>query len=378
METPENRFYRLRSMGISLAVLLFILFAAAPAAPSTTIDIMLVYDTTAASWVAGNGGMTAFSQDTVNRLNQSVQNSEVDMTFRLVHSVAVDYTHENIVTDKGTNYNLNTDLDAITYGDGAFAEVHNLRDDYGADMVALLVDTGASYGWVGVGWLLTYPGGSPGYAFTASAIQAVAISTTLDHELGHNLGADHAISQDSDSAGPNDAFGEYAAGWYFTGTNSVEYHTIMAYSDKDGDGIVDCQSAPLFSTPLVTYQGTAAGDEADGDNARVFRETMDTVADYRDSMGALQVAVEPDEACADGARWRLAGTEIWLSSGETEWDLPAGDYTIEFKAVTGWEKPADQGVTVLCGQITTETGKYIRPGTKSKFMPWIPLLLMDD
>ncbi|MDZ7832966.1 MAG: M12 family metallo-peptidase [Desulfobacterales bacterium] len=377
MEIPENRFYRLRSMGCSLAVLLFILFAAAPAAPSTTIDIMLVYDTTATSWVAQNGGLTAFSQDTVNRLNLSLQNSEVDISFRLVHSVAVDYTHENVETENGTDYNLDTDLNAITYGDGAFAEVHTLRDDYGADVVALLVDTGTPYGWVGVGWLLSYPGGSPGYAFTASAIQSVAISTTLDHEIGHNLGADHAKDQKS-YPGPNKALASYSAGWYFPGTKSAGYHTIMAYSDKDGNGYPDYQSAPLFSTPLVTYEGTPAGDAADGDNARLLCETMDAVADYRDSMGTLQVAIEPAEACADGARWRRAGTEIWLSSDETEWDLPAGDYTIEFKAVTGWDKPADQGVTVLCGQTTTETGQYTLPGAKPKFMPWIPLLLKDD
>jgi len=59
----------------------------------------------------------------------------------------------------------------------------------------------------------------------------------------------------------------------------------MAYN-SDGYGNY-YYSAPLFSTPLVNYQGTAAGDAVDGDNARTIRDTMGVVSVYRS--GTAQV-----------------------------------------------------------------------------------------
>ena len=53
----------------------------------------------------------------------------------------------------------------------------------------------------------------------------------------------------------------------------------MAYGN-DGFGQTYIE-APLFSSPLATYQGATAGDAQDGDNARLLRETMPVIAAYR-------------------------------------------------------------------------------------------------
>ncbi len=254
---------------LALFFLVCMLFVFRPGHAATTIDILLVYDTTATAWVAGNGGMAAFSQDAVNRMNQAMQNSNVDLSFRLVHAMSVNYTHKS----------FNTDLDSLKGGFGAFSAVHAARNTYGADLVAMLVDTGSLYGTVGLGYLLSSWAGLPNHAFTVNGIRSVNISHTLTHEVGHNLGADHSKYQ-KDAPGPNPYLdNQYSAGWYFTGTNNTKYHTIMAY-DLDGYGN-EYQEAPIFSTPLANWQGKVAGDALYGDNSRLIRETMGVVARYR-------------------------------------------------------------------------------------------------
>jgi len=260
----ERRHYRLRLFLVFLITLWM-----STAVYADDIDVMIVFDNTAKIWVDSHGGMSAFAADAVAKMNQAMTNSNVALTFHLVHAAQVNYTYSG---------NLQTDLYALQAGTGNLSDVHTWRNTYAADLVAMVVDTGSAYGSTGIGYILSSMSGSPAYGFTVSSIRAVDISHTMTHEVGHNLGAHHSKYQ-ATQPGPNTALNTYSAGWYFTGTNTVDYHTIMAYNN-DGYGNL-YQPAPLFSTPLVTYQGTAAGHAADGDNARTIRETMGVVSAYR-------------------------------------------------------------------------------------------------
>jgi len=243
-------------------------------AANTVIDIMLVYDTTATTWVSSNGGMAAFSADVVSRMNQATLNSGIGLTFRLVHSMSVGYT-----TTSSPTASLSNDLITMQSGVAPFNTVQAARNTYGADVVAMLVDHGSAYGYTGTGYTLGSWSGSANYAYTVNAIRAVAIGHTLTHEVGHNLGAHHSKYQTS-APGPNSSLdNQYSAGWYFTGSNGLKYHTIMAYN-QDGYGN-QYYPAPMFSSPLLSYMGTQAGSALHGDNARLIRQTMDTVANYR-------------------------------------------------------------------------------------------------
>ncbi|KQC10271.1 MAG: hypothetical protein APR62_12305 [Smithella sp. SDB] len=257
---------RIKNLSRFLTIILFLLFFV-PYAFSATIDVMIVFDSTAKSWVDSNGGMNMFAVDAVARMNQATANSNVNLTFRLVYAAEVSYTHST----------LSTDLSRLQSGSGNLSVVHSWRNTYGADVVVMMVDTGSASGTVGLGYLLTTYAGTPAYAYSVCAIRSVDISHTMTHEVGHNLGCDHSKFQRSDP-GPNTYLNTYSAGWYFTGTNSISYNTIMAYS-SDGYGGYYVE-APLFSTPLESYQGTVAGDAADGDNSRNILETMDIVAAY--------------------------------------------------------------------------------------------------
>ncbi|MGB5216835.1 MAG: CFI-box-CTERM domain-containing protein [Smithella sp.] len=237
-------------------------------AHSTTVDVMIVYDTTAKTWVDSNGGMNTFAAEVIAKLNQATTNSNVSLTFRLAHVAALSYTYSG---------DLGTDLDRIQRtSDGYMDNVHTLRNTYGTDLVAMLVDTGSPWGTVGMGYELTSSSGQPSYAFTVSAIQSVDISETLTHETGHNFGCGHSIYQ-KDSRGPGLFI--YSAGWYFEGTGSTDYSTIMAYTN-DGYGNIYIE-VPYFSNPDVSYEGGVTGHATNGDNARTIENTMDVVASYR-------------------------------------------------------------------------------------------------
>ena len=72
----------------------------------------------------------------------------------------------------------------------------------------------------------------------------------------------------------------------------------------------------------------------------------------------LVVYIEPQAAMDDGARWRRAGTTPWLESGADEVGLPPGDHAVEFRAVPGWDTPAQRIVTVETGGTAFSTGIY--------------------
>jgi hypothetical protein len=158
-----------RFIQIFLTAVLFQL-CVVPSASSAIIDVMIVFDSTATTWVASKGGMTAFANDAVAKLNAAAANSNLNLTFHLVHKAEVSYTHSK---------DLSTDLTNLQAGSGNLSVVLQWRDTYGADIVVMMVDTGSESGWVGQGYLLDSYNGDPDYAYSVNGIRAVAIS----HEL---------------------------------------------------------------------------------------------------------------------------------------------------------------------------------------------------
>ena len=250
--------------------------AIAMVSSSVEIDVMMVFDTTAAAWAQGNGGITNFANSAVSRMSTALANSGIGCTMRLAGIYCPPYTYGG--------EGLSTALTALRNGTGSLSGVATQRNACGADVVSMMVDTGSAYGTTGIGYMNGTPAKHVGasYAFSVCSVQSVNSSHTMSHEIGHNIGCDHSKYQQSSPA-PS---GTYAAGWYFTGSNGTHYHTIMAYN-SDGVNNWTYQPCGLYSSPLVTYQGTAAGHAADGDNARCITENMAAVAAYRTSSALL-------------------------------------------------------------------------------------------
>ena len=243
-----------------------------PLRAETVIDVMVVYTAGARSHHRGVDGMEAHILASLASSNQALQDSAVDLRFRLVHWMEVDYVE--------SSEDMGADLRALTFKDGVMEEIHEARDAYGADLVCLF-RRGAVYsddgsGVAGLAWLLNSQSGSPSYGFSVVATEYALSGQVFAHEVGHNLGAAH----DRDNA--DGGLYSYSHGYRFTDGQGTQRRTIMAYAP--GSRI------NYFSNPAVTFGSRAAGTATE-DNARGLRQIMDVVSRYREHRQVPPVAV---------------------------------------------------------------------------------------
>ncbi len=242
------------------------------------IDLMIVYTPNAASWANSSGGINNIISQAVTRANTSHNNSNTNVSLRLVHSAQVSYTENN------NGYGSVKDLERLTNtGDSYMDIVHDWRDEYGADLVALFTfchDTGG-LAWGLMANHLNFPEWSAGYGFSITRVQQAASTYTMVHELGHNMGAGHH-KQQSVQAGPQ-CF-SYSAGWRWS-SSSRWYNSVMSYSHGSYySNKITSTPVPYFSNPNVLHLGVPTGHSSNGDNARTIRETKDFINGYRDEV----------------------------------------------------------------------------------------------
>jgi hypothetical protein len=93
------------------------------------------------------------------------------------------------------------------------------------------------------------------------------------------------------------------------------------------------------------------------------------------ALGSLQILLQPPQAIAAGAQWRILGETNWHDSGFTLTNLIAGDQVVEFKTIAGWVTPALQLAIVSADQnnqplpvaYTVATGTAATPPTVVPF-----------
>ena len=237
------------------------------------IDLMMVYTPAAEAWANSSSSVTDMAHLIALALeisNEIMDNSETGITFREVH------THK-------TNYievNSEVDLDRITYKDDNYMdEVHDLRDQYNADIVVfipLVEFTG------GLAWLLNSENGfsSGDRAFALSRVQQTASSYTVVHEIGHNMGCTHHRLQ-----GDNPGLYPYSYGWRGTTTSGTKYATVMTY--ESGQYFPDGQNhtrIPYFSDPDKTFEGDPIGSNEvnnEANNTLTLKKTKHVTSRYR-------------------------------------------------------------------------------------------------
>lgn len=327
-----------------------------------TIDVMVVYTPAAASWAAVNdGGIANVIALSMATAQLALDNSETYMLVNLVYSAEVDYTESE------GGYDSVTDLYRLTFfeghefdPDGYLDEVHDWRDGYGADLVALYSlahDTG------GFGWLLNIIGGLPIYGFSLSRVQQASWTYTHVHEMGHNMGCHHHKGQNV-QPGPTEWWdwpeNTWSAGWRWAGGDSNYYCSLMTYESGQyfSDGI-DHTAVAHFSNPNVLHQGQPTGHAQDGDNARTLREIKHVVAAYETPvLGTVTITTTPEDA-----PWSIVGPSL-DESGDGAMafeDQPPGLYTVTWLALEGWNTPypAQEQKELAPGGSATFTGVYL-------------------
>ena len=315
------------------------------------VDILVAYDKNAAAWAMSNGGgVTNFAQTAVQNMNAAIANTGLDKSFK--------FRLVGILTLSVHSSDLGGALDDVTYGTGGWAPVKAKRDEVGADVVTILVDTGSAYGTTGMGWSLedTDFAGFSEYAYNACAIRSVAQSHTMTHEVGHNMGCGHSDIQRS-SPGPQ--LYDYSAGYYFTADGEA-YHTIMAYGTEGPGG----EEVPYFSSPDYAYKGVAVGD-ARRDNTRTLANTFAAVSKWRAEAGGEigggddPVSTNTAEFDHDAMFAPVSGCEssvdVW-SSGE--WSVAEHSDWIVPHVLSGGD-----GMTTLYFAVAANETGYERTGS---------------
>ncbi len=283
-----------------------------------TIDVMVVYTPASRTWAGGAAGITNEISQAMLRAQEALTNSNTGITMRLVHTAETSYTESG---------SISTDLYRLTGHNGSapvtgyMEEVRTWRDTYGADLVALFPYNQSAPYYGGVGWLYY---NDPAWGYSVSCITGVATTYLHIHEMGHNMGAHHHKLQNY-QPGPHTWLNSYSAGWRFQ-VGGTWYNTLMSYSHgsyfspgSPGAGITSIEVG-YFSTPLINYPGSsvALGHAADGDNARLLRETKHGVAAFRSTAGpAISLG---DAVDAPHLTWTTGGNANWFGQSATTHD----------------------------------------------------------
>lgn len=221
------------------------------------IDVMVVYTPSARNSAGGTANMETHIINAIARANTAYANSEVAQRINLVHMREIAYTETG---------NLGTSLSDITgTSDGKMDEVHAWRNEYGADLVALISnDTSAC----GQGYLMNSSWLSSNfarYAFSVTRFSCIS-NDTFTHELGHNMGSAHNKESASSQGSYAYSYGHRQCG---------SFHTVMSYACSGSKRIM------YFSNPSLTYNGTVIGITDQADNVRSLDNTASIVASFR-------------------------------------------------------------------------------------------------
>ncbi len=171
-----------------------------------TVDVIVVYTPEARIGAGGHNAIKATAQAAVNAMNSSLVNSLVDTEIVLLYAGEVNYNDSS---------NSSTDLSWLQ----SSTEVEALKNLYGADLTALLVE---SMGGCGRGYVMRNP--SPGfrdYAVQVTRRNCAVGNLSFAHEFGHNMGLEH---DPANGTSPNNASYPWSFGHYHSG----QYRTVMS------------------------------------------------------------------------------------------------------------------------------------------------------
>lgn len=259
------------------------------------IRIAVFYTPASLAYAGSHNRMNSFIAEGVAKGNQCLMNSKINARIQLVHSQQWNYE------EQGSSY---TDLYNFTNARNGWEGVYEVRNKVGADLctiVAYLHDVG------GLAYVNSSQLGMPESSYNLIRVLQMTGSSWI-HEMGHNIGCNHAAEQES-SPGPESGgvFG-HSLGYYFTGaTDHGHYGTVMAYDQGD------YHRCDYFSATNVTFKGTMVGYET-RNNSLTWNKIRKVARTYR-----ILPTYTFGEWAYDGFGYP-AGERLDLKTGGTGWN----------------------------------------------------------
>jgi hypothetical protein len=258
-----------------------------PAAPDpaaaddgSIIDVGVLYTPRALAKAGSTAAMTNLINVAVSETNQAYANSGVIQRLRLVYAALTNYDELNTAGDPDSPDVFKVALKRLANpSDGFMDEAHSLREQYKADLTALLID---NTDLCGLAYLGATGSGDPRLGFAVVSSTCATGYYSFGHELGHNMGLSH---DRANGVGLTPAR-PYGYGYQ---DPAGRFRTIMAYSDGCPG---TCPRIQHFSSPAVSYNGLPTGVANTFSNsanaAQTLNETRTIVANFRQSGGPPQ------------------------------------------------------------------------------------------
>jgi len=231
--------------------------------------------------------MLALVDLAIAETNTAYELSGVDTVLRLVHAY-----RESGYTEPASNV-FNDALDGIrNMNDGVIDNVHDLRETFGADIVAMLIEGLPQVsGLCGLGFV----GPRKDLMFSITSWSCATGNFSFGHEIGHNMGCLH------DRGGNNNACDDAANSFYGWRNPQGDFRSIMATNCATGQCDMNprngCPRGQFFSNPTLEFNGQPMGD-AGSDNVRQLNQARLDVATYTDSIPDCTVDIDCDDADA--------------------------------------------------------------------------------
>jgi hypothetical protein len=277
--------------------------AGASADAGDVLDLLLYYTSAVKAAAGGIGPINSLITASIAQVNSVFAASGIPARVRLVAALETEYVESG-----------STRIDSLVIRNRP--DVRAARDQYGADLVSVLVSNDPQYsGWAS--YAVSNGVGFPDAAYSAVVyFPSVGYIYSLAHELGHNLGCLHEAGNN----GGNDAAGAFTYSLGYT-DRAHGFYDVMSY----GTGCTGCARLNQFSNPVNTYRGFPMGT-ASQDNARTINSTRFTVANFRQTVGS-RCAAPPVAPTALTLTGNSAGAVsfVWNASPDaTTYLLEAG------------------------------------------------------